>query len=233
MATNEETDSGIDRFDPDVPDPGEEWNQWKQRWEFYVDSLPEMTDKRKRAKLLHTAGPKVQEIYQTLNDETKSYETAITVLDGYFAPKKNKLYQRYLFRQITPKPGQKVDAWVTELKVALKWCSCSTEEQKEDVILQQIIDHCTSKNLRRKILQEGEMTLAKALEWARLFEITESQANNIEENAGTKLGGEESEQIQSLRNDYMKGGNRNNVQKQPKVKYAIEEKEESSNKTQH
>ncbi len=231
MATNEETDSGIDRFDPDVPDPGEEWNQWKQRWEFYVDSLPEMTDKRKRAKLLHTAGSKVQEIYQTLNDETKSYETAITVLDGYFAPKKNKLYQRYLFRQITPKPGQKVDAWVTELKVALKWCSYSTEEQKEDVILQQIIDHCTSKKLRRKILQEGEMTLAKALEWARLFEITESQANNIEENAGTKLGGEESEQIQSLRNDYMKGGNRNNVQKQPKVKYAIEDKEESSNKT--
>lgn len=84
---------------------------------------------------------------------------------------------RVLFRQINQEPRESSDNFLTRLRKLAESCEF---HDVEDAILDQFIEKCHSSTLRRKLLQEQNLTLDKLLQTARSLEAANQQANVIE-----------------------------------------------------
>ena len=87
---------GITRFDPEGEQTGLRWKRWMASFDLYANSKglileagKEKHQQRRRALMLHSAGPKVQEIFFTIPNtgEPTDYGRAVEVLKEHFAPK--------------------------------------------------------------------------------------------------------------------------------------------------
>ena len=78
------------------------------------------TKQRRRAMLLHLAGPDVQEIFTTLTEtgDATNYASAVEALNAYFVPQVNSAFARQTFHQITQNPGETVQQFATRLRKA-------------------------------------------------------------------------------------------------------------------
>ena len=96
-------------FNIDATDLYSEWKHWSSAFEIYsvASDLQKKDDAVQRATMLHCLGPAVQRIFNTLPSEHKSLAEAKTALNGYFAPKRNVVAERYKFRSRAQKadPG--------------------------------------------------------------------------------------------------------------------------------
>ena len=84
----------VDRFTHAGEHPadiGQNWDRWKRSFQYYVDRKGIRDEGRKRALLLHCAGPQVQEVFSTLPDTGEDFGSAVRALDAYFKPLVNKL----------------------------------------------------------------------------------------------------------------------------------------------
>ena len=99
--------------------------------------------KRKRALLLHYAGPDVDEIFDTLSNTGEDNDYATAKLNKYFSPQVNTTYEVYNFRQ-AKQEGELLDSYHTRLRQLAKTCEFSDidKEIKEHIILT-----CTSSSL--------------------------------------------------------------------------------------
>ncbi|XP_062569364.1 uncharacterized protein K02A2.6-like [Saccostrea cucullata] len=85
-----------------------------------------------------------------------------------------------MFRQASQNENETVTNFVTRLqKLAI---SCDFGAAKDDNIRDQVIDKCKLTALRRRFLREKELNLMKVLEISRAVEMSDSQAQKMEEN---------------------------------------------------
>ena len=75
-----------------------------------VDADKAIVKQRRRALLLHIAGPDVQDIFATLPDtgEVTDYKKAVDALNLYFIPKVDTTHPRHCFRKLSQAPGETV-----------------------------------------------------------------------------------------------------------------------------
>ena len=189
-------------FDP-VSDPtslGPRWKAWKRRFETYISALGVTDDTQKRALLLYQAGQPTQDIFDTLTDtgETNNYKKAMEKLDAYFTPKKNVDYEIFKFRTAVQLPNETVDQFATRLRKLAQTCSFADNNIE---VNSAIIQHCTSKRLRRFAFLETDVTVANLLAKARALEASEIQATGIE-NTFASIGITESFHFISFYNIY-------------------------------
>ncbi|KAK7933590.1 hypothetical protein WMY93_004486 [Mugilogobius chulae] len=156
---------------------GPRWTKWLQRFENYTTAMNITGDARLKALLLHVAGEKVHDIYDTLSAEGDKYADTKQKLSAYFTPKKNVQYQVYLFRKAVQEPGENLDTYHTRLRILAKNCEF-TDTTAE--IKTQIIQSCSSSRLRRKALREPDLTLEDILNHGRACELSEMQATGME-----------------------------------------------------
>lgn len=135
-------------------------------------------DPRLKALLLHLAGERVHDIYDTVAAETDKYADVKAKLTEYFSPKKNVQYEVYVFRKAAQQPGESLDAYNTRLRMLAKYCEFSDVDNE---IKSQIIQSCTSSRVRKYGLREANKTLKELLEYGRTLEISELQSKGIEE----------------------------------------------------
>jgi hypothetical protein len=170
----------IGKFDcyGDQANVGTRWTRWLNSFELFVDSqgilISEGSDKnkqRRRAQLLHYAGPDVQDIFYTLENtgEANDYAAAVNALNAYFAPKVNSAYARHTFRQLQQNADETVLQFASRLKRYAKDCDYGTDTDNQ--IRDEILQKCKSDYLRRKRLEEGPgLILARTLELAQQCE---------------------------------------------------------------
>lgn len=133
---------------------------------------------RKRALLLHCAGPKVQDIFDTLEDTGEDFKTAGEKLLEYFEPKRHHLFSIYQFRQLAQEEEESYDDYTTRLKQAAAPCEFP-EGWREVEIQMQLIEKGKSKRVRRRLLSKPH-SLQEALDYARAQELSDKQAKRIE-----------------------------------------------------
>lgn len=70
---------------------GTRWEKWMNSFKLYLAASGVREASRKRALLLHLAGPDVQDIFFTLEGtgDDADYDGAVNKLNEYFTPKKN------------------------------------------------------------------------------------------------------------------------------------------------
>ena len=105
---------------------------------FKVYALPmNIKDKaRKRALLFHCARPKVQDIFDTLEDTGEDFETVAEKLMEYLEPRKHHLFNIYQFRQLTQEKEESYDDFATRLKQAAGPCDFPTDWRGVEIQLQ-------------------------------------------------------------------------------------------------
>ena len=79
------------------------WIRWRDDLDLYLMASGITSDDQKKALLLHLGGSDVKEIYRGIQRQGDKYKDMVTSLDGYFKPKKNVTYERYLFKQTKQK----------------------------------------------------------------------------------------------------------------------------------
>ena len=111
--------------------------RWLTAFELFADNANKR--QRRRALMLHLAGPAVQDIFLNLPNtgDVKDYRKAVDALNAYFAPKVDTTYARHCFRQLIQAPGETIRQFATRLRRASKDCDYGedTENQIRDEIL--------------------------------------------------------------------------------------------------
>ena len=164
------------------------WTRWLTSFELYADGkgliisneTTAATKQRRRAILLHLAGPDVQEIFTTLTEtgDATNYASAVEALNAYFVPQVNSAFARQTFHRITQNPGGTVQQFVTRLRKAAKDCDFSTDTDNQ--IRDPVLNKCTSTYIKRKFLEEGQgLNLTRTLEVAAKCEKIEIQLAEV------------------------------------------------------
>ena len=130
--------------------------------------------------MLYLAGPEVEKIFATLPDtgEDSDCDTAEEKLTAYFSPKKNSLYERYVFRQACQEQNETIDQFHTRLRHLSATCDFKDVDEK---IKNQLVEHCTSSRVRRKAFRE-EVSLGDRLMYARSLEVSDRHTKEVEKN---------------------------------------------------
>ena len=160
------------------------WKEWRKCFEMYLLATNITDAMQKQALLLYVAGPAVHKIFNTLTETGTDYKMAIEKLDTYFQPKKNLMYEQYVFKQTQPKPDETADHFITHLRQQAETCEFAN---LDDEIHKQFVMTWPLKTFHTKLLTEPSLTLGKLQELARAQELADRQAHIMTESKDTKL----------------------------------------------
>ncbi len=171
----------IKEFDPkgDPSTVSQRWQKWKKSFLYFLNATGIQNDSQKRATLLHLVGDEVQDIFETLGETGSAFEEAINKLDSHFDIKKNIPFERCVFHETEQEIGETIDSYVTRLKKLT--IHCEYGEATQDEIRDQVIAKCKSSKLRKRLLQEPDLTLNKVITIGKLMEQSDHQAKKIEQ----------------------------------------------------
>ncbi|CAC5390164.1 unnamed protein product [Mytilus coruscus] len=96
--------------------------KWTKRLQNLLVGMNIKDNVRQRALLLHYAGEEVNDIFDTLQETGEDYDTSLTKLTEYFAPKKNVEYEIYKFRHAKQETNETIDAFHTKRSVLNNKC---------------------------------------------------------------------------------------------------------------
>lgn len=105
-------------------------------------------NKRQIALLLHFVGEDTLDIFDTLPDTEAAdgedhLDKAVNAMTAHFAPKQNREYEVYKFRQEKQDTGEDITSYHTRLKRLAQTCQFADNERE---IKTHIIQHCESSN---------------------------------------------------------------------------------------
>ena len=195
-------------FNPEPTDTAaSRWDRWIKRFENYLVAKDITKDTRKCALLLHHGGEEVFEIKEALTTGEEKYEELKGKLTDYFAPKHNREYEVFMFRQASQQASETLDKFYTRLCQLAK--NCEFHEVDREIKLQ-IIQKCQLSKVRDKGLSNPLLSLEDLLKYGRTLEATTLQVKAMslgssgEEPTVHKL--EQPQRFKSREGDYKAGG---------------------------
>ena len=126
------------------------------------------SEEKRRALLLICLGTEGNRIFASLPNTGTTMEDALRALEEQFQSRINTVAERYRFRCRAQRPGEPIETYTAELRDLVSRCEYKT--LTDEMIRDQIVEKCNSKQIREKLLMEPDLTLTKALEIAGYHE---------------------------------------------------------------
>ncbi|UYV73801.1 K02A2.6-like [Cordylochernes scorpioides] len=161
------------------------WETWRESFEIFAIAvnLESMPLVRQRAILKHIAGEKTVMIYKTFhiseNDTYPNVKEMLDMLTNHFKPFKNTIQRRNAFFTCVQKEKQGIMEFVTELKHLAQ--ECEFENLTESLIRDRLIIGILDREVKRKLLEDPQLTLPRAISIAVISESTCSQVASLNE----------------------------------------------------
>ena len=160
MATIANFGGKIEQFEMDVDKSSlaARWLEWKSSASYMIKAKGITSPEQKEATLLHTAGRKLQKVYETLPEPTglaedaDVYDKAIAKLDQYFAGNINQPFERHKFRSMRQETAESIAHFVSRLMRQADFCGFSGTRDTQ--VRDQLIEGCLSTKLRLKLLEK-------------------------------------------------------------------------------
>ena len=124
-----------------------------------------------QALLLHCAGPDIQDIFMHLQDVGTTHMAAMDGLNNHFEPKKNVVFERHVFRQAMRGTNESSIHFVTRLRKLATTCEFANPNSE---IRDEFIDKCSPNRLRRRLLQEPNLTLENVVKKVQAWNLPKS-----------------------------------------------------------
>ena len=187
----------FDEFNPEL----ESWDAYAERFEFYCIAEEISDGGIKKATLLSRLGVKA---YNKLRDlaqpETLMDTDLVTckkLLKEYYAPPQAEREEicRYRFNSYKQQPGQSISDFIAELRRLSVNCNYANalEKQLRDRIVQGVRDQA----LVQSLLEDQDLTLAKAVSTCLAFESAVKGVQEIQKEVKASSGGN-SEKVQKM-----------------------------------
>ena len=199
----------------DVNNIAKQWELWSENFQFCMEfeeikEEEHATTSRKRAAMLAIGGPKLREIFKTLNPADNSYTAAKTALDEHFAPHKNLTAERYKFLCNGPESAQESHAqWVTRLRQNVTACEFDKMDGDEAIKLVLTL-HTNSPRLQKEIITKN-LSLQDTLKSAQMIELAEREIKFLKEKPPPGARKSELHDINAIRSDHMRDSTRKNA----------------------
>jgi len=149
------------------------WRKWKRAFEYYSEGEGIDNVREKTSQLLHFAGMEVRDIFEDVQDPRpisevgdNAYKIAICKLDFFFCVEENIPYDRHVFRQLPVKEKETTDQFMVRLRKQARQCNIGTS--LNDKLRDELMKKLTDFELKRKLLEQRNITLEEALEEARV-----------------------------------------------------------------
>ena len=142
------------------------WRTWESEFKLYVAAAGVTEGSKKRTLFLHLAGSGVKDIFKTYSNTEKGEETdfnkALECMQKHFKLKKNIPMARQTFISTEPQTGEKINNYITRLKVLVEHCEYGVE--RDNQVRDRVILHIKDRNLKSKLYREEPLTLQKMVE---------------------------------------------------------------------
>lgn len=162
----------------------ENWRKFKQNFEiFQAANVASKKDEATQiAQFLNLAGQEAIDLYSNMDitkDDKKSLEAIMTKFEHYCNPRKNVVYERYLFYMRQQKDGEPFDQFLNDIKTLVKSCEFGTEA--DNMIRDRIVLGIEDTDLQAKLLKLDGLDLSKTIETCRIAEITKIQTKIMQQ----------------------------------------------------
>lgn len=160
----------------------EEWRFWEQKFDLFLTATgaSEKPETTQIAMFLHAIGEDALKLFNTFEltaDERNNLTVIKRKFREYCTPRKNVVYERYLFGKLTQTAGESIDAFVTTLRLRAK--SCEFGDQEESLIRDRVVIGCVDLRVQERLLREPDLSLQKALSICRAAEATKEQLKSL------------------------------------------------------
>ena len=214
----------------DLTTAGARFKDWIRNIELYFVAAGITNESQKVALLLYSGGSEVQNIHKSLDVAADAnYATVKQALVKYFEPYQNVQYERFSFFQANQEPNEGLDIFVTRLKTLSKSCQFDKIKNGDDLILSMIISKCRSQELRKRLLQEKNLDLNRALNIARSIESANKHSQAIE---ACSQNAQAVNKISNFRNSGNKKNEKSNSRRDFKTPQNPDRSKKSDNKQQ-
>lgn len=160
----------------------ENWKQFRRQLDIFMIASEFSTKSHeiRIAVLLNIIGQDAIDLFDTfdLTDEQKqSYDEVLKSFDTFCKPKKNELYERYMFNKREQKEGESFDSFLMDIKRLAR--TCGYNDKEEEMLRDRIVFGIFKGKLRTKLLETQNLTYATAVEKCRSDEATNGFANDM------------------------------------------------------
>ena len=171
------------KLDWDSGDLPAQWKKFRQHAEFMFKGLLSRNSEAEKCNyLMIWVGEKGREIYSTwtMTDAgRKSLEAHYQMFKSHVEPKSNIVFARYKFQGIVQAESETFDKFLTALKIQVDDCGY---QNKDEMVRDRIVFGTKSDKVRERLINQGsDLTLDKAIEIARLHEMSQHQLKTMSE----------------------------------------------------
>ena len=164
-------------IDIDSKNVGQRWKHWLAKFENYLIATNITDTDRQKAMLLYHAGDRVFELYSAICATTDDFDAIKTTLTNHFDPQINKEFAIFTFRQTKQAQHEPFEQFITRLRVLAPDCNF---HDKDAEIKSQIIQGCSSKELRLKALRET-LTINQLINLGKTIETAYDNSRQMED----------------------------------------------------
>ena len=158
------------------------WEFFKQQWMDYevATGLDKKSQAVRLATLRSVMGKDCLQIFLNLDCGLGELTVAeaLAALQRYFLPKRNVVYERYVFNSCIQTPQETVDSFTNRLRNLASPCKFGA--LTDEMIRDRLVIGVNDKRTKGRLLREEALTLKKALEMCRSSEITSKQLKTME-----------------------------------------------------
>jgi hypothetical protein len=153
--------------------------KFKQKWTNYeiATGVAEKENPTRVATFLTVIREEAVDVYNTFTWATAGdnlkIDKVLEKFDAFCNPRKNTIYERYVFFSRNQENGESIDHYVTVLKTLSD--TCEFENLKESLICDRLVFGILDNSVRERLLRDPELTLQTAIERVRSAELTIAQ----------------------------------------------------------
>lgn len=160
----------------------ENWRRFKRNFDIYLNAaeLNTKPDATKINVFLNVIGEEAVEMYDTLqltNEERANYTAVVKAVNDFCEPKKNTVYERFVFYKRKQKEGESFDSFLVDIKRLVKDCGFAAIEN--EMLRDRIVMGVSDKKLQMRLMEIADLTYEKAVEKGRASEATKEQTDEM------------------------------------------------------
>lgn len=164
------------------------WNKFRQAFDIFVmaSGKSQESSEIKAAMLLNLIGEDALDLFNTFSlskEDQKDEKKIIDAFEDYIKPRKNVIYDRYLFYSRNQVEGETFESFVKDIKRLAE--SCEFGSEKENMIRDRVVIGIRNRENQERLLRMPQLTLNKAIDVCRAGEISKSQVKVLHSESST------------------------------------------------
>jgi len=164
---------------------GDNWLHFKRAWQIYerATGISKQDGPVRVAHFLNVTGREGDQFFDTFTFDEASHESAEKIGDvlanfeSRCLPQRNETYERYLFNKREQGPGESIDQYCTALMRLSEHCGFMN--LRDSLIRDRLILGVKNDRARKKLLEQKDLTLDKALDILRAQGLTDLRASDM------------------------------------------------------